>query len=149
MSGAAARTAATWSGKSAWQIRADAPLACPQIGDLVRRLAEVRRNPHGAQAEAGEHRLEHLVAVLGLHQNAVAFRDAVGGERGRHGVHAPVDLGPGPSRVAPGERNLPAIAAGRLPDEMGEVHDPPGNRGDAPLRIRVGAGHFCRSRIET
>ena len=86
-----------------------------QIGDLVRRLAEVRRHPDGAEPEAGEHRFEHLVAVLGLHQHAVSLSDPLCGKRCRHRIDAPVEIRPCPVALAPDEADLVRMPARRLP----------------------------------
>ena len=120
-----------------------------EIGDLTRRLPEVRRHPDRAEPEAGEHRLEHLVAVLGLHQDAVALPHAPGGQCRRHGVDPPVELGPGPGRVAPDEADLVPVAPRRLAQEMREVHHPLGNRRNAARGSLAKLRHLRRSRIET
>ena len=77
-----------------------------EIGNLTRRLPEVRRHPDRADPEAGEHRLEHLVAVLGLHQDAITFLHASGDQCSRHRVDPPVKLGPGPGRIAPDKADV-------------------------------------------
>jgi hypothetical protein len=120
-----------------------------QIGDLARGLAEVGRHPDRAQAKAGEHRLEHLVAVLRLHQDALALGHPVGRQRGRHGSHPPVDLGPCPGRIAPSEADLLPVAASGLTHEMRKVHHPPGYGCNASFRGGAGLAHFWRSRIDT
>ena len=47
-----------------------------EIGDLVRHQAEIGRHPDRAEPERRKHRPEHLVAILGMHQDAVALGDA-------------------------------------------------------------------------
>ena len=120
-----------------------------EIGHLARRLPEVRRHPDRAEPEAGEHRLEHLVAVLGLHQDAVALLHASGGQCRRHRVDPSVELGPGPGRIPPDEADLVAVAPRRLTQEMGEVHDPLGNGRNPARGSLIEARHLRRSRIET
>ena len=93
-------------------------------GDLRRGLAEVGGDVGGAQAEAGEHLLEHGFAVARLHEDAVALRDATGMEGGGEGVDAAVQRGPGRVVWAVDEGDLGPEAAGVLAHEMGEVHDP-------------------------
>ena len=106
-----------------------------EVGDLRRGLPEIGGHPDRAEAEAGEHGLEHLVAVAGLDEDAVAFRDAADGEGRGHGVHAGVHLRPGPGGVAPGEADLGGEAAGGLAQEVGQVHDPAGAGRDAARRV--------------
>ena len=118
-----------------------------QIGDLVRRLAEVRRHPDGAEPEAGEHRFEHLVAVLGLHQHAVSLSDPLCGKRCRHRIDAPVEIRPCPAALAPDEADLVRMPARRLPQEMRQVHHPVRFAPDAAGRRGGAVGHVLRSRI--
>ena len=120
-----------------------------EIGDLVRRLAEIRRHPDRAEPEAREHRLEHLVAILGLHQDAVALLHAPRGQRRRHRVDAPVELGPGPGRIAPDEADLVPVAPRRLAQEMGEVHDPLRDGRNAARGSLRKLRHLRRSRMDT
>ena len=112
-----------------------------EVGDLARRLAEVGRHPDRAQAKAGEHRLEELVAVPRLDEHAIALAHAAGGQRGGHGIDPAVQLGPGPGRLAPHEADLGAVAPDSLAQEVRQVHDAP--------RDWRGAAHPCRSRIDT
>ena len=99
-----------------------------EIGDLTRRLAEVRRHPDRTDAGSRRTSTSNIwLQFLRLHQNAVAFLHAPGGQRGRHRVDAPVELGPGPGRIAPDEADLVPVAPRRLAQEMREVHDPLGD----------------------
>ena len=53
------------------------PRSAGQMDHLVRHEAEIGRDPHGAEPECREHGPEHLVAVLRVHEDAVALADAV------------------------------------------------------------------------
>src|SRR5690606_34625679 len=108
-----------------------------EIGDILRRLTVVRRHPHRAEAEAGEHRFEHLVAVGGLDEHPVALAEAETVAQGRrHRVDPRLHLAPGPLPLAPDEADVIRIAPGRLGEEMGEVHHPRGTGHNAPGRCR-------------
>src|SRR3954465_14149333 len=54
------RASPRWFGKVAVADHGRGAARLPEVGDLARRLPEVGRHPDRAQAEAGEHRLEHL-----------------------------------------------------------------------------------------
>ncbi len=96
-----------------------------QIGDLVGCLAIIGRYPHRADAEAGEHGFEHLVAVGGLNQHAVALRHAELGDEGRgHRVDARLHLRPAPAPLAPDEADAIGITPRRLRQKMRQVHHP-------------------------
>jgi len=44
-----------------------------EIGDLIRHQAEIGRHPDRAQSKRCKHRPEHLVAILGMDQDAVTL----------------------------------------------------------------------------
>ena len=102
-----------------------------EIGHLVRHQPEIGGNPDRAEPERREHRPEHLVAILGMHQDAVALDDAARGERRRQRGDAAVDLAPAPGPVAPDEARPVAVTAGILRQHMSEIHDPAGHALDA------------------
>ena len=102
-------TAAACSGKSPWHRNAFAPEAVREIGHLVRHQAEIGGHPDRAEPERGEHRPEHLVAILGMHEDAVALGDAARGERRRQRRDLRIDLAPGPGSVAPDETGAIAM----------------------------------------
>ena len=54
-----------------------------QVGDLVRHQAEIGWHPDRAEPEGGEHRPEHLVAILGMDQDTVTLDDAARRQRRR------------------------------------------------------------------
>ncbi len=87
------------------------PARLRQIGDLLRGLPEVGRHPDRAHAETGEHRLEHLVAVLALHQHAVALGHAARCQRRRQRIDPGVEIMPGPEPLAPDEADLLPVPA--------------------------------------
>jgi hypothetical protein len=94
-----------------------------QVGHLVRRLAEVARNPDRAQPKAGEHGFEHLVAVDRLHQDAISLDDLeLRRERRRDCVDAAVERAPRPLPLPPDESYSVAIAPRRLGDQVAQVH---------------------------
>ena len=95
-----------------------------EISDLVRHQPEIGRHPDRAEPERGEHRPEHLVAILGMHQDAVALADAARGKRRRQRRDVPIDLAPGPGPIAPDEADAVAVPAGILGEEMRQVHHP-------------------------
>ena len=95
-----------------------------EIGDLVRHQAEIGRHPDRAEPKGREHRPEHLVAIFGMHQDAVALGDAPRGEARRQRGDVAVDLAPGPGSVAPDEARAVAMAAGILGQHMRQVHHP-------------------------
>ena len=68
-----------------------------EIGHLVRHQAEIGGHPDRAEPEGGEHREEHLLAILGMHEDAVALGDAARRKRGRQRRDLRVDLAPGPA----------------------------------------------------
>ena len=70
-------------------------------GDLVRHQPEIGRHPDRAEPEGGEHRPEHLVAILGMHEDAVALADAARGQCRRQRRDQGVDLAPGPGPARP------------------------------------------------
>ena len=102
-----------------------------EIGDLVRHQPEIGRHPDRAEPERREHRPEHLVAILGMDQDAVALDDAARGKRRRQRRDVAVDLAPGPGPLAPDEAGAVAMPAGILGQQMREVHHPAGHRADA------------------
>ena len=122
-----------------------------EIGDLVGRLTKIRRHIDRADAKTGEHRLEHLIAVLGLHQDAVALFDTEAlDQRRRDRADPAVELGPSPGRVSPDEGRALLQAASGLGQEMGEIGDPARLARDAAGGIdRVVRAQWARSRIET
>ena len=61
-------------------------------GDFVRHQPEIGRHPDRAEPEGREHRPEHLVAILGMHEDAVALADAARGQRRRQRRDLTVDL---------------------------------------------------------
>lgn len=67
-----------------------------KIGDFVRHQAEVGRHPYRAQAKGGKHRPEHLLAILGMNEDAVALFDPARLERGRKRGDFVIDLAPAP-----------------------------------------------------
>ena len=143
---AAASQAAACSGKAALQIMADGAGGLRQVGDLVGGLAEVRRHVDRADAEAGEHRLEHLVAVLRLHEDAVALptpkRDcsaaAIASIRASSSAQVQV-FSPQTSAIACGSRRRAWVTkCARFITRVEQGATPPG-----------GPAHFARSRIET
>jgi hypothetical protein len=79
-----------------------------EIDDFVRHQPEIGRHPDRAEPERREHRPEHLLAILGMNQDAVALDDATRGKRCRKGGDQRVDLAPGPGFLAPDETNAPA-----------------------------------------
>ena len=93
-----------------------------EISDFIRRQTEIGRHPDRAEPKAGEHALEHLIAVFRLDEDAVALAYAARGKRCAHRVHAPVELRPGPAPLAPDQSNLIGIAPRRLAQEMREIH---------------------------
>ena len=93
-----------------------------KIGDLGRRLAKIGRDIDRTQPKAGKHRLDHLIAILGLHQNAIALADALRSQRRSERVNAPIDLCPAPLALAPDKTDLSAEAARRLAEHMSEIH---------------------------
>ncbi len=119
-----------------------------QIGHLARSLAKIRRHPNGAEPEAGEHGFEHLIAVLRLHQHTISLPDSLGRKSRRHGIDAPVEIGPCPRALAPDEACFRPMPPRRLAEEMGKVHDPRGCRCDAAMRGRGAADHLVRSGIK-
>ena len=82
-----------------------------EIGDLVRHQAEIGRHPDGAEPEGRKHRPEHLVAILGMHEDAVALGDAARGQRRRQRSDLCFDLAPGKALLAPDEAD--AVASRR------------------------------------
>ena len=54
-----------------------------EISDFIRHQAEIGGHPDRAEPERREHRPEHLLAILGMHEDAVALGDAALGERRR------------------------------------------------------------------
>ena len=120
-----------------------------EIGHLARGLTVVRRHPDSTEPERGEHRLEHLVAVLGLHQDTVALLHASRGQGRRHGLHPSVELGPCPGIVPPDEADFTAIAPRRLTQEVGEIHDPLGNGRNPARGSLIEARHLRRSKMDT
>jgi hypothetical protein len=121
-----------------------------EVGNLVRHQPEIGRHPHRAQPEGGEHRPEHLVAILGMDENPVALADAARGQPGREGRDGRVDLGPCPGAVAPDEAGALRMALGIAGEEMRQVHHPARAGNNAAFRSGAFCGrHFARSRIET
>ena len=116
-----------------------------EVGDLTRRLPKIRRHPDGADLEAREHGLEHLVAVLGLHENAVPLLDPLRSQRRCHGIDPPLQVSPCPAFLAPDEADLVPVTPGRLMQEVGEVHDPFGHRQDTFHGSPSGSDHVKRS----
>src|SRR5262249_290684 len=83
---------------------------------------------------------EHLLAILGMNEDAVALLDAARGQRRRERGHLIVDLAPGPGFLAPDEADAVAMAARILGQHISEVHDPARH---AQGRHRAGlAAHF-------
>ncbi len=115
-----------------------------EIGDLVRQQPEIGRHPDRAKPERSEHRPEHLVAILGMDQDAVALDDAARGKRRRQRRDQRVDFAPGPGPLAPDEANAVAVAAGVLGEQMRQVHHPARHPCHAAARRRHGdsPGHL-------
>jgi len=93
-----------------------------EIGDFIRRQTKIGRHPDRAEPKAREHALEHLIAVLRLHQDAVALPYAARGKHHSHRVHATVELRPGPAPLAPDQSNLAGVTLRRLAQELREIH---------------------------
>src|SRR5260221_9108356 len=91
-------------------------------GDLVGHQPEIGGHPDRAQPERGKHRPEHLVAIPGMNENAIALADAARGKRCRQCRDEVIDLAPGPGPVAPDEADTVAVPAGILGEEMREIH---------------------------
>lgn len=100
-------------------------------GEVVRHAAKIRRHPDGAEPEAGEHALEQLVAVLRLHQHPVPLADpALVRQHGRHRLHPPVEVAPGPDPFAPDEGGRVRQPPRLLLDQMRKVHGACAEGGD-------------------
>src|SRR5882757_6945592 len=120
-------------------------------GDLVRHQPEIGRHPDRTEPKRREHRPEHLVAILGMDQDAIAPGDAARGQRRRQRRDEAVDLAPGPRLLAPDEADALAMAAGILRQEMREIHHPARHRRHAAgWRGRgYGPGHRLTSALST
>src|SRR5205814_5603082 len=64
----------------------------------------------------------HLVAILRMHEDAVALDDAALSQRRRKRRGRGIDLAPGPGLVAPDEALAAAVPARILRQQMGKVH---------------------------
>ena len=106
-----------------------------EIGDLIRHQAEIGRHPDHAEPERREHRPEHLVAILGMHQQPVALDDAALGQRRRQRRDGAVDLAPGPGPVAIDEARAVAMPPGILGHQMRQVHHPVRHPRQAAARV--------------
>src|SRR5262249_51862505 len=82
----------------------------------------VDRAEHGAGLERSENRDHCLVAVVHEHDDAVAARDAVLGERTREAIGSEVELAVTHARVAGDERNLVAAPPGAVSQELLDAH---------------------------
>ena len=120
-----------------------------EIGDLLRRLPKVRRDPDSTQPEAREHRFEQLVAVPRLHEDAIAFGDTSGGKGRCHRVDPSIEERPGPGLLAPDEADLVAMPAGGLAEKMSEVHHSLRAGCDATLGDQRAHRHHAPSSILT
>ena len=103
-----------------------------EIGHLVRHQPEIGRHPDRAEPEGREHRPEHLVAILGMHQDAVALDDAARGERRRQRRNA-ARRSRARSRIS-SPQTKPMRSPWRRAfcvSEMREVHDPARHPRDA------------------
>src|SRR6185312_13562352 len=80
-----------------------------EISDLVRHEAKIGGNPDRTETEGRKHRPEHLVAVLGVNENAVAFDNTALGQGRRQRRGSGIDLTPGPRPVAPDEACAVAV----------------------------------------
>ena len=113
------------------------------VGHVVRHHAKVCRHPDPADPEGGQHRLQHLIAVLAVHQHRFARLDAKLEQRAGQCRYPPVQLRPAPGLLTPHQCSALRKAPGVLREEVSEVHSPPRYR---RLMDRL---HFARSRIET
>ncbi len=95
-----------------------------EIGDLVRHQSKIGRHPDRAQTKGRKHRPEHLVAILGMNQDAVAPDNAARGQRCRKRRDVGVDLPPGPGFFGPDEADTIAMPARILREEMRKIHHP-------------------------
>src|ERR1035437_1562683 len=95
-----------------------------EIRNLVRHQPEIGRHPDRAEPERCKHRPEHLVAILGMDEDAVAFDDAARGKCSRQRRDETIDLAPAPGLPAPDQAGAVAVPAGIPGDEMREIHDP-------------------------
>ncbi len=95
-----------------------------EIGDLVRHQAEIGRHPDRPEPEGRKHRPEHLVAILGMHEDAVALGDPARRQRRRQRVDLRLDLAPGKAPLAPDEADAVRQPPRILRQHVGEVHHP-------------------------
>jgi hypothetical protein len=116
-----------------------------KIGDFIRHQPKIGRHPHRAQPERGKHRPEHLVAILGMNEDAVALCDAARGKRCRKRRDQGIDLAPGPGFFAPDESRAIAVPPRILRDEIAEVHHP-ARHPQQPARRRHGGGGLLAHR---
>jgi hypothetical protein len=127
-------------GEGACADQPDRAACLGQVGHLVGGLPEVARHPDRAESEAREHRLEHLVAVGGLHQHAVALGDTeLRCQRRGHRVDPAIELPPGPLLLTPDDGDAVGVAPGRLGDQVPEVHDPRGGGSRCAERAHHGS----------
>ena len=77
-----------------------------EMRHLLRGLTEIGGHPDRAKAETGEHGLDHLHAVLRLHQHPVALGQAKRRQRRRQRVDARVNLAPRPCARAAGDADM-------------------------------------------
>jgi hypothetical protein len=107
-----------------------------EIGDLVRHQAEIGRHPDRAEPERREHRPEHLVAILGMHQQPVALGDAARGqaaasaETARSISRQVQDLSP---QMKPCGRH----GGGHSGSQMRQIHHPVRHPHEAAARRRL------------
>ena len=127
-SGSAAAMAAAWSGKAAWQRNAFAPEAWASQATSSGTQPEIGRHPDRAEAEGGEHRFEDLVAVLGMHQDAVALADAARRQRRRQGGDPGIELRQFQDRSPQAKAGRSGKRRADLGEEADQVHHPAGNR---------------------
>ena len=108
-------------------------------GNIFRRLAEVGGHPDATEFPASEGGLEHLIAVGGLHQQAVALLQPIAVAQGGCECGRPrLQFCPGPGYVTPDEADVVRMSPGGVRQELRQVHHPCGN----------GLHHATRSRIE-
>ena len=98
-----------------------------EIGDLIRHQAEIGGHPDRTEPERGEHREEHLVAVLGMDEDAVALGDAARGECSGQRRDLRIDLAPGPGFVTPDETGTRPMPPRILGQHVSEIHDAAGH----------------------
>jgi hypothetical protein len=93
-----------------------------KIGHFVRHQAEIGGHPHRAETKGGKHRPEHLLAILGMHEDTVVPSDAVRAKRGRERRDFGIDLAPVPGSISPDEAGPVAKPARILGQHVGQVH---------------------------